>query len=98
MTPFELAFRVGVAVFVIVSPTLMFLGLWRLLMRMRNGELVERVLEDDRVAEEWSSGEFAWPALLGPARPANRSGARCSHCGTPNPTEAHYCANCLRRL
>ena len=98
MTPIELAFRVGVAVVVILAPTVMFLGFWRLLMRMRNGELVERVMQDDRVVGEWSSDEFAQPGIVGMLRPAGSSAGQCPHCGQTNPEEAAYCAGCLERL
>ena len=98
MTPIELAFRVGVAVVVILAPTVMFLGFWRLLMRMRNGELVERVMQDDRVADEWSTGEFAQPTVLDVLQPTGASGGQCPHCGATNPEEAAYCADCLGRL
>lgn len=98
MIPLELAFRLGVAVFVILAPTAMFLGLWRLLMRMRNGELVERVMQDDRVADEWSTGEFAQPTVLDVLQPTGASGGQCPHCGATNPEEAAYCADCLERL
>jgi len=98
VAPLELAFRVGVAVLVILAPTAMFLGLWRLLMRMRNGELVERVMQDDRVDEEWSTGEFAQPSVLDVLQPTGTSGGQCPRCGATNPEEAAYCAGCLERL
>lgn len=98
MTPLEVAFRVAVAVFVIVAPTLMFLGFWRLLLRMRNGELVERVMSDERIDEQWSSGEFAQPSVLSMIHPSTSSGPGCPHCGASNLPEARYCASCLRRL
>lgn len=94
----ELVFRVGVAVFVILAPTAMFLGFWRLLMRMRNGELVERVMSDDRVAEEWSGGDFAQPAVVQLLGSTGASSATCPHCGTTNSDGAGVCAGCLRRL
>ena len=98
MTPTELAFRLAVAGFVILAPTAMFLGFWRLLMRMRNGELVERVMADDRVAEQWSGGTFARPTIAKMLRPTGGSGSRCPNCGTSNPEAATYCAGCLTRL
>ena len=98
MTPTELAFRLAVAGFVILAPTFMFLGLWRLLMRMRNGELVERVLASDRVDGEWSGEEFPTPTVVRLVRPAAGSGSRCPDCGASNPETASYCAGCLNRL
>ena len=98
MTPTELAFRLAVAGFVILAPTAMFLGFWRLLMRMRNGELVERVLANDRVDGEFSEEEFATPTVVGLVRPTAGSGSRCPNCGASNPETASYCAGCLNRL
>ena len=98
MTPTELAFRLAVAGFVILAPTFMFLGLWRLLMRMRNGELVERVLANDRVDGAWSDDEFATPTVIRLVRPTAGSGGRCPNCGASNPETASYCAGCLGRL
>ena len=80
MTSAELAFRLAAAVVLVLSPTLLFLGFWRLLMRMRNGELVRRVVRDDRVAEEWSAGRFVRPPAAGAVIPSEAAD-RCSRCG-----------------
>lgn len=98
MTPVELALRLTVAVALILAPTAMFLGFWRLLMRLRNGELVERVLADERVEEEWSGGQFAAPALVGAFDDGRSSDSRCPNCGASNPERARFCSNCLSRL
>jgi hypothetical protein len=97
MSPLELAFRLAVAGFVIVAPTLLFLGLWRVLMRLRDGELVERVLADVRVAEEWS-GRFAKPTAGELMRPGGGSETVCPSCGESNPPGAAVCTRCLERL
>jgi len=97
MTPIELAFRIGVALFVIVAPTLMFLGFWQVLMRMRNGELVEHVMQHDRVAEEWSAGSFVQLNVVG-LQPTKNSTERCPNCGATNHEAASYCGSCLTRL
>lgn len=99
MEALELAFRLGTAAFVIVAPTLMFLGLWHLLLRMRNGELVERVMADERVAEEWSGEDFATPLpVTGAGGTAAASGNACPNCGASNASAARFCGNCLTRL
>ena len=41
----ETLFRVLVGAFVCVAPTALFIGFWRGLQRMQNGELVERVAD-----------------------------------------------------
>lgn len=101
---FELAFRLLVAAFVVVTPTLMFLALYRGLMALREADLVTRVLRHDAV-EPPRNARVA--ALLGfPAPTGSSSGASaaspgqvgCRHCGTHNPGHATYCAGCLERL
>ena len=67
-----LAARLAVAVAVIMAPTVLFLGFWRLLVRMRNGELVERVMSADRVAEESTTDDVAPPDLLDVLRSGGR--------------------------
>ena len=98
MVPLELGFRLAVAIFVILAPTFMFLGFWRLLMRMRSGKLVGRVLANDRVDGEFSDEEFATPTVVRLVRPTAGSGSRCPDCGASNPETASYCAGCLNRL
>jgi hypothetical protein len=48
----DVLFRVLVAAFVCVAPTVLFLGLWRGLMRLQNGELVERIADRQGIAAE----------------------------------------------
>ncbi|PSP48636.1 hypothetical protein BRC75_06205 [Halobacteriales archaeon QH_7_69_31] len=59
-----MAARIAFAAAVILAPTVLFVGFWRLLVRMRNGELVERVMSADRVAEESTTDDVAPPDLL----------------------------------
>ncbi|PSP78223.1 hypothetical protein BRC88_10995 [Halobacteriales archaeon QS_4_69_225] len=95
MTPVELGFRLAVAVLVVVSPTLLFLGLWRLLMRMRDGELVRRVVRDDRVAEEWSAGRFVRPPAAEAVVPTGTVD-RCRRCGAAA-GDGSDCGRCASR-
>ena len=95
MMPVELGFRLAVAVLVIISPTLLFLGLWRLLMRMRDGELVRRVVRDDRVAEEWSAGRFVRPPAAGTVMPSGAAD-RCRRCGAAA-GDGSDCGRCASR-
>ena len=59
-----LATRIAFAVAVILAPTVLFLGFWRLLVRMQNGELVDRVMSADPLADESPSDGVAPPDLL----------------------------------
>lgn len=94
----ELAFRIGVTVFVIVAPTLTFLGFWRILMKMRDGEFVARALSHEQVDDEWSPDGFDFSTFLGAGPAAGHSGTGCPHCGSEYPPEARFCAGCLGRL
>ena len=59
-----LAARLAVAIGVILAPTVLFLGFWRLLVRMQNGELVDRVMSADPVADESPTDGVAPPDIL----------------------------------
>jgi hypothetical protein len=97
MPPLQVAVRLGVTALVVVAPTAMFLGLWRLLLRMRDGELVGRVLEDERVGEGWTSGRFAEPPVLTMLHPIAPPDGPCRHCGVSNPQGTAVCPHCLGR-
>jgi len=89
---FELAVRVGATLFVIVAPTLLFLGLWRGLEVMQDDELVARV----RDGEFDSATTSMMPSVL-PGGDADRT-TTCEGCGTPNLADARFCQECLGRL
>ena len=59
-----LAARLAVAIGVILAPTVLFLGFWRLLVRMQNGELVDRVMSADPVADDSPTDGVAPPDIL----------------------------------
>lgn len=88
----ELALRVAAGLFVIVAPTLLFLGLWRGLERLQDDELVERV----RAGEFDSSPSNGMTPSLLPGDDADRRA--CDSCGTPNLGDATYCQECLGKL
>jgi hypothetical protein len=91
----ELAFRVAAGLFVIVAPTLLFLGLWRGLEVLQDDELVEcaRAGEFDSTSSSNTPHGFATTVL-----PDSNDAVTCEGCGTPNLTDATYCQECLGKL
>ncbi len=100
---YETLFRVVVAGVLTVAPTLLFLGLWRGLMALRDDDLVNRTM----------NGEFGsvpnsliHPKFFGLSNRRrefvveNRvlQSAQCRACGAVNPEYADYCGNCLEKL
>jgi hypothetical protein len=89
----ELAARVAMGLFVIVAPTLLFLGLWRGLEAMKDEELIERARKQQSVSSSPTSS--LTPSIF------PDSGAEtttCDNCGTPNVADATYCQQCLSKL
>lgn len=91
-TTSELLFRVLVGLFVIVTPTLMFLGLYRGLLRMRDDELVAKLLvqaerEDDadidRYLADFEGSEESTLATTS-----------CESCGTVVRKRLNFCYQC----
>ncbi|WP_372909543.1 zinc ribbon domain-containing protein [Salinigranum sp.] len=93
-----IAFRLLVAVFCIVAPSLLFIGFVRVLDRMRDDDLVNRVME--RVDEQPSGAPGPAAVLTGGAVSGTSQSdlVACSSCGLPNPGFAGYCGNCLTKL
>lgn len=105
----NVALRLLVACFVIVSPALLFLGLMRGLEKLRDDALLMRLAESDDTPQDVSSA--AAEALdKGPIR-ADGHGSNtaddpvpttasfvCSTCGESNMTGARYCQSCLGEL
>lgn len=90
-----LLFRLAVAAFVVVTPTLMFLGLVRLLERARDDDLIYRLMTDDDLHQLGSKG--ALTEFVGDA--TGRTGrVRCPVCGVPNPRGMYSCVECGARL
>ena len=92
----ELAFRLLVAMFVVVAPSALFVGLWRGLHALRDDRLVARMEEH---ARESNSHARPTPAsLLAPVGTEQSSVVPCGTCGTPNPDGVTFCHECLARL
>jgi hypothetical protein len=93
-----IAFRLLVAAFCIVAPSLLFIGFVRVLDRMRDDDLVNRVME--RVDEQPSGAPGPAAVLTGGAVSGTSQSdlVACSSCGLPNPGFAGYCGNCLTKL
>lgn len=91
-----LLFRLAVAVFVIVMPTAMFLGLVRLLERIRDDDLIYRLMTEEelrRVERSHSLSGFVEEVTGTPA-----GAVRCPNCGTINAAGMRSCFDCDARL
>ncbi|MFU1781146.1 zinc ribbon domain-containing protein [Haloarcula japonica] len=99
----ELALRVIAGLFVIIAPTLLFLGLWRGLETMRDDELIQQAHQR---AEMWDQSPTGpdWPVdaltddTVSLLSETNMSVVTCDTCGTPNMQHATYCQECLTEL
>lgn len=92
----ELAFRVAVGLFVVVAPTLLFLGLWRGLMYLRDDELIERVCGREGRASPSSPRSLFTGGLSSAAD--RESPVVCEACGAPNGSGVEFCRECLSSL
>lgn len=92
--------RLAVAIFVILAPTIMFLGLIRGLERLRDDDLVTRWLA--RTGAEYDPDEMdAVLTVLADGLDvdgADRSTIRCPDCGAANPVDVTFCGQCLAKL
>ena len=99
----ELALRVIAGLFVIVAPTLLFLGLWRGLEAMRDDELIQQVHQRAEMRDQlptrpdWSA-DVLTDDEASPLSETNLSVVTCSTCGTPNMQDATYCQQCFTEL
>ena len=105
----ELLWRLFVAGVAIVGPTLLFLGLWHWLMRLRDGELVQRVCA--RMDETPAGVAVGAPALNREARsqvperqasipvsPGGTQLVQCDQCGHGNVPGYDFCRECQAAL
>ncbi|MFY4811301.1 DUF7577 domain-containing protein [Haloarcula sp. AONF1] len=99
----ELALRVIAGLFVIVAPTLLFLGLWRGLEAMRDDELIQQAHQRAEMRDQSPTGSD-WPVdaltddTVSLLSETNMSVVTCGTCGTPNMQDATYCQECLTEL
>jgi hypothetical protein len=93
-----IAFRLLVAAFCIVAPSVLFIGLVRGLERLRDDDLVNRVTE--RLDNQPSSASGPATVLTGGVAGGTSKAdfVTCPSCGLSNPGFAGYCANCLASL
>lgn len=95
----ELAFRLLVAVFVIVAPSVLFTGLWRGLHALRDDHLVARMEAHARTDDQRHSPAIPFVPTAGKRESTTRvSVVACGACGTPNPDDVAFCYECLTRL
>jgi hypothetical protein len=87
----ELAARVLAGLFVIVTPTLLFLGLWRGLQSMQDDALVQRV-------KQRAEGNEGPELSLNPAASPDSPVVTCSTCGAGNRDGVAYCRQCFSPL
>lgn len=96
MAGLELAFRLAVAAFVIVTPTLMFLGLVRLLERVRDDDLIHRLMTEEELRNVERSHSLAgFVEEVTGTTPGTR---RCPDCGAINAAGMETCVECGARF
>lgn len=95
---FELALRVAAGLFVIVAPTLLFLGLWKGLTYLRDDDLIEQVrrMEGHVSTSPPASGVSA--STVSAIDEDGQATVVCDSCGTPNLARMSYCRDCLGTL
>jgi len=93
VTDLELAYRIGVTAVGVVGPTLLYLGLWRLLMWLKDDELIEGLVEQGALDDPRPAAVDVLPTTS-----TGVSGQRCSNCGTTNVPAAPVCRSCHRDL
>ncbi|ELZ96746.1 hypothetical protein C440_03193 [Haloferax mucosum ATCC BAA-1512] len=95
----EIGFRLLVAGFCILAPSLMFVGFVRVLDAMRDGALVERVL--DRLDEDAGPTGTSLDPTTFLHRAQEKSRQRvvvCEACGAPNASGSGRCRLCGTRV
>lgn len=85
----ELVFRLGSTAVLVVLPTILFLGLWRGLMALRDDVLVDRLGRRRDVAPRPSPADVI-PGLSAP----DEMPSPCDRCGRLFRGERSRCENC----
>lgn len=100
----ETVFRVLVGMVLTVAPTILFLGLWRGLVALRNDDLVNRTMSGEfgTIPNPPISAIMFGSNAIG-REPTPMSGARaeqvrCPSCEESNTNYAEFCRNCLEKL
>ncbi|MGQ3413162.1 zinc ribbon domain-containing protein [Natrinema sp. LN54] len=100
--PYALLGRLAVAAFVMIAPTLCFLGLVRGLERLRDDELIDawaRTRERDGAHDIAPDDDvLAVLATEMDLEAADSSSVRCPSCGTPNRAGVSFCRDCQGRI
>lgn len=96
MSGLGMAFRLAVAIFVIVMPTLMFLGLVRLLESMGDEELIYRLLTEEELRQVERSHSLA--SFVEEVTGTDSNTFRCPSCGTINAVGMKTCHECGANL
>ncbi|MFC6906021.1 hypothetical protein [Halalkalicoccus tibetensis] len=91
-----LLFRLAVAVFVIVTPTLMFLGLVRLLERVRDDDLIYRLMTEEELRTVERSHSLA--GFVEEVTGTTPGTVRCPDCGAINAAGMGSCVECGARV
>ena len=91
----ELAFRLLVAGIAVVGPTMLFLGLWRFLMWLRDDALIDVLVARGVLDEEPSPSPTDVLATATAPHPNSR---RCPSCGTQNLPGGRRCRDCGDRV
>ena len=95
----HIAFRLLVAAVVIVAPSLLFLGLWRGLMRLRDDDLIDRLPDEEPVGSPLDTDlGRGLLGLQGSVGEQQDEAVVCDACGARNVEHARYCGHCLKRL
>lgn len=89
----ELAFRLGVAAVAMAGPTLLYLGLWRMLRWLRDDDLIDRLAARGAVERPRPA-----PADVLAAATAGVDDRRCQSCGTTPIGGERHCRRCQAAL
>ena len=92
----EIVSRLAVAAFVMIAPTLLFLGLVRGLEKLRDDAFIDRWLQEQ--GHEIEDDVLTVVAGGIGIESGDSSSRRCPACGAANDPTARYCRNCLSRL